>query len=498
MRSLQGIVHRLWGAWKAVQVEFHGRYSIDRLSRLKTYMETVTGARVAAICLLSPLPCLVLAIMVEAVPLAAPEEGVRANWVFLIRFGFVTGLMVGSMVFQMGRNVPALIVTTRHVITIAVSASCAAVATLYVVASATSFPVPFSMLLASPPSVVMYGICFAIFWGATFKANPSIQREMEQQTTVLNCQLTLTLVYPMYIFGFTSFTGIYQTVFVIVLPVIKLVAKNWVSHALTGHNDLKPEAVIFNVEVFNALYIANALQVASTQASTITIMAVDVLHLWLSMYDIVDVLNGVNVLMARIPRGHPIAHENFVQVSMRLLDLETQQMTRTMSHFADASHPTWRAQVEQWVGSKAPASKRDATTIPETQERDSDVLTVNQARSFSRGARIFPIRPPHRLLWERSNVQVNPASLLELRHEANTTATNKASLALESIFTREERALFIRQSASVLFITEYLVLVEYVEVVLPLVYCEWLTAHCFDDCSTVSNVRRHYAQACIM
>ncbi|GMF21535.1 unnamed protein product [Phytophthora lilii] len=338
-----------------------------------------------AVCLLSPLPCLVLAIMVEAVPLAAPEDGVRANWVFLIRFGFVTGLMVGSLVFQMGRNVPALVVKPRHILTIALLSASAAVGTLYAVASATVFPVPFSMLLASPPSVVMYGVCFAIFWGAQFKANPSIQKEMEQQTAVLNCQITLTLIYPMYIFGFTSVTGVYQTIFVVVLPIIKLIAKNWVSRALVGHNDLKPEAVIFNVEVFNALYISNALQVTSTQASTVTIMVVDLLHFWLSMYDVMGILSKVKVLMAKIPKNNAVAKENFVQIAMRLLDIETQQMTRTMSHFADASNPNWRTHVEEWVSSKALGLIRNASRISELDHDKDDKDLLGQVRPLSRG-----------------------------------------------------------------------------------------------------------------
>ncbi|KAG3180185.1 hypothetical protein PC128_g15670 [Phytophthora cactorum] len=41
---------------------------------------------------------------------------------------------------------------------------------------------------------------------------------------------------------------------------------------------------------------------------------------------------------------------------------------------------------------------------------------------------------------------------------------------LETIFSSKQRALFIHKSARVLFITEYLVLIEYVEVVLPIVY----------------------------
>jgi hypothetical protein len=44
------------------------------------------------------------------------------------------------------------------------------------------------------------------------------------------------------------------------------------------------------------------------------------------------------------------------------------------------------------------------------------------------------------------------------------------SSGIETIFSRKERALFIRKSSRVMFITEFIVLVEYVEVVLPIVY----------------------------
>ncbi|EGZ10583.1 hypothetical protein PHYSODRAFT_521193, partial [Phytophthora sojae] len=37
--------------------------------------------------------------------------------------------------------------------------------------------------------------------------------------------------------------------------------------------------------------------------------------------------------------------------------------------------------------------------------------------------------------------------------------------------SRQERAQFIQKSARVLFITEYIVLIEYAEVVLPIIYC---------------------------
>ncbi|KAF4150660.1 hypothetical protein GN958_ATG00190 [Phytophthora infestans] len=437
-----------------MQVEFHGRYSVERLSRLYSYMETASLYRVMSVAFLSPLPCLILAIMVEAVPLAAPEDGVQANWVFLIRFGFVTGLMVGSMVYQMGQNVPALIVKTRHVFTVAVLSAGAAVLTLFAVASASVFPVPFTMLLASPPSIIVYGICFAIFWGAQFKADPSIQKEMEQQTTVLNCQISLTLIYPMYIFGFTSLTGVHQTIFVVVLPIIKLIAKNWVSRALVGHNDLKPEAVIFNVEVFNALYIANALQVASTQASTVTIMTVDLLHFWISMYDVIELLKRVKRLMDKIPKGHPAGKENFVQIAMRLIALETQQMSETRNQMSDISHPTWRSQIEAWVNLSTPTTTSNEISTYKLEHNEMNDKAPSQTRKPSLGTRVCPV-----------------ASSQTTRPPPKSTSDSDFSIELDKVFSNNERALFIRESARALFVTEYIVLVEYVEVVLPLVYC---------------------------
>lgn len=272
---------------------------------------------------------------------------------------------------------------------------------------------------------------------------------MEQQTTVLNCQLSLTLVYPMYIYGFTSFTGVYQTIFVIVLPIIKLIAKNWISRALTGHNDLKPEAVIFNVEVFNALYISNALQVASTQASTITIMAVDFLHFGLSMYDVLEILHDVKALMAKIPEDHPHAKDNFVQLAIHLLEIETRHMSRTMSHFADASHPNWRAQVEDWVNSKAPTEERKVEPIAEIPGDESNDAIQDHSRRPFRGVRVFPVGSKEIKGW----VQAKRHSLRDTL-KPKRLQISSGSLSLDTIFSQEECALFIRETARVLFITE--------------------------------------------
>lgn len=461
-------LYRLRDAWFSVQVEFHGRYSVERLQQLKAFAATLTTSRIVVICLLTPLPCLLLALLIESAPLAPPDDGIATNWVFLLRFGTITCIMSGSMVYQLGVNIPQLGVRRRNIATNGILSGVAASATLYAVASSVVFPVPFSMLLASPPSVVVFIVCFATFWGAQLKADPSINVEMDRNMTILNCQLSLTLIYSLYIFGFTSLTGIRQTAFVLVLPVIKLVAKNWISRALADQNDLKPEAVVFNVEVFNALYIAAALQNASSWMSTAAVMAIDILHFWVSMRDVVEILDDVKTLMNKIPQSHSIAKENFMQIALRMMAIETERMAHTDNH-SDRSSSAWASRIDTWVGpSPVIPSKVNVKRAARSASKRKSSDIWSHARVSSSKAQVFPIRPPKRQRW--SHVKVNPFSRSTMVEELKAVMREGDTLGIETIFTSKERAEFIQKSARILFIAEYIILVEYVEVVLPLVY----------------------------
>eukprot|EP00644_Phytophthora_capsici_P002791 jgi/Phyca11/124844/e_gw1.55.281.1 len=73
--------------WRALQVGHQGSYSIKRLEGLDFYCKTTSRARVLLVCVLTPLPSLLLVILVECLPLRAPSDGWKANWVFWIRLG---------------------------------------------------------------------------------------------------------------------------------------------------------------------------------------------------------------------------------------------------------------------------------------------------------------------------------------------------------------------------------------------------------------------------
>ncbi|RLN38105.1 hypothetical protein BBJ28_00017444 [Nothophytophthora sp. Chile5] len=416
----------------SVQVELQGRYSVARLHALHDYMTNLSTKRLVLICLLTPLPCLAFGLLNDAMPLAPPEAGVYANWRLWIRAWAATCFVDGSVVLQMGQSTPRLKMQARHVLTIGLLAGTISIAVVFIAAALLVFPLPFGMLAAAPPSVLVMFVCFAYIWGPQWRVDAALRRDVKRQMDVFTCQVALTFVYPLYIFGFVSFRGSSQTLFVIVLPFIKLVGKNWISRTLADQHDVKPETVIFNVEVFNALYVSNALQNASSLSATGAIMAVDLLQFWLSMLDVMEVLKDVKQLMTKIPHGHPVASENFLQLALRMVAVEAKRK-------ATAKIPTGG---ETWKSGNF-SSKENGLDA----QRDAEALAPFAASNRTEAMGKISCRCEH-----RSSLSAHQVIVLRC--------------ALKPAYTRIPSHLPPR----VLFITEYLVLVEYTEVVLPIVY----------------------------
>ncbi|GMF39256.1 unnamed protein product [Phytophthora fragariaefolia] len=281
-------------------------------------------SRLLLVCALAPLPCLALSLIKEVPPLAPLEAGVYENRIFFVRSWAVMCFMGASALLQMGHGAPKLKLTNLQIAFVSLLAATVSIAFIFGLCALTVFPLPFGLLIAGPPFVLVIGICFAYVSGPRWRVDPSLFIEVQRQLVVYQCQTTLPFVYPLYILGFVSLTGWNQVVFVAVLPIIQIIAKNWISRALGDDDDQKPQCVIFVVEVYNALYISNVLQTASSWRSTGAVMAVDLVQFWVSMIDIVKLFDGVDTLMAKIPHDHPLANENFVQVAICLITMETQ------------------------------------------------------------------------------------------------------------------------------------------------------------------------------
>ncbi|KAE9026410.1 hypothetical protein PF005_g3174 [Phytophthora fragariae] len=205
------------------------------------------------------------------------------------------------------------------------------------------FPMPFGALLAAPPCVIVIGAGVIYISLPRLRADPSLWTELQRQLDVFHSMTALTFIYPLYIYGYTSLTGFGQLAFALLSPIIQIIAKNRISRKLTGHDYMKPEVVVFYVELYNALYCSSVLQGTSSWKTTVLIIGTDILQFVLVIFDMMKLLDEMNKLMKRIPREHPLANANFVQIAEQLVNLETKlESSQPKSNYSSGSSVTWQ------------------------------------------------------------------------------------------------------------------------------------------------------------
>ncbi|KAF1793168.1 hypothetical protein GQ600_22023 [Phytophthora cactorum] len=72
-------------AWERTQVELHGSYSTDRVLALAKYTRETSWSHIVIVLLVSPLPCLIITVLSDVIPLDDPSEGIKGNKMFQIR-----------------------------------------------------------------------------------------------------------------------------------------------------------------------------------------------------------------------------------------------------------------------------------------------------------------------------------------------------------------------------------------------------------------------------
>ncbi|GMF25806.1 unnamed protein product [Phytophthora lilii] len=156
---------------------------------------------------------------------------------------------------------------------------------------------------------------------------------------------------------------------------------------------------------------------------------------WVSILDIEHLMTPLQFLMRKIPVGHPLESATFVEIALQIIEEDPQ----AKSHL-----------VLRRYGS--------LSASPRTQRGPNMVSMKNISRSMgtSRKRVVLPVDPSHVALPTAESPP--PLQLLPLHKP------------LRSIFSNKERQWFLEGSARVLFTTEFVVLVEYFEVIVPFIY----------------------------
>ncbi|KAF1332350.1 hypothetical protein FI667_g3472, partial [Globisporangium splendens] len=288
------------------------------------------------------------------------------------------------------------------------------------------FPMPFPIGVESPSALVLLVIAMVLLWGRLVKGNSELQKELLRCIFVVMTQLSFTYIYPGCAFVFRKLGPLSQTAFALLLPMMKILAKNWISFLLRHHEDLKPEFIIFNVEVFHALFVSACMQAAASFHTTMVLLGMDFVFGVLSLHRILKTIRKFYVTVHRPLDSQSATEQELVEAMKHAT--QWKQM-----HFLEAA-----IYILDMMGVRA--RNRTGFTIPLASE--------------------IPVQQPLRSMHPKLAKQIR-----QLPEE-----DKQLVLALDEA----NRLRFVQHVLGVLFRTEFILLIEFTEVVIPTVY--WIDA----------------------
>lgn len=439
LRTSYALATRFWQRldelWVASQVSRCGVYSVARLQAFDEYCHTASVTRVVAVCLLSPLPSLLFPILLECIPLKAPQLGWDASWNLWIRCAITNTMLTANFITQARQVLPGLDISACRIGCVAVCTGVSFAGASMLVASQWMFPIPFAFVVTSAPFGCIAVFFFVVFVGtAPFKRIDGLRARLQRLWRMLAVQFTLITIYPLYSALFLWVSSQRQTLILSTLPVLKLGMKNLMAKIFTATEleDSIPEITVFSVEIFNSLYISACLQMASSaQLTTFFVIAIDVLQSIFMVHGVLKRAHEMRELLQHTA-GNERLHASVFE-SCRQLRLADDMSEREQTRESERVSPTARRL-------QPPPPLQTTSAMPRRHWIQWLVLGRKRLRI------------------------VAPMSLLPPRPM------------LSSPRSKDKHSQIVKQTLAMLFNCEYFILVEYIECVIPIVYSTFTTA----------------------
>ncbi|KAK1930371.1 hypothetical protein P3T76_014042 [Phytophthora citrophthora] len=286
--ELMSRLHSFTKFWEATQVELHGRYSADRVLELAKYTNKTSWLRIFAVLVITPVPCLVVTVLVDVIPLADPSEGVEGNTKYFFRTYYTFVVITFLAIQQFRMNVSLLPYPLWRAIAYTLIVSALSTLLMYKLAQIIGYPLPFSIITTTPPWLVLVTITLGFEWAPKITKTPGAVTMFLNTIKLWMCEVLLVLVYPPYFFIFTILSDRAQMAFALLLPAIKMLMRFLFSRTLLHLTDEMPETVIFHCDVFNALFVAYCMQNSPSMWTTLEIMFVDIIMMGVSLRELDD------------------------------------------------------------------------------------------------------------------------------------------------------------------------------------------------------------------
>ncbi|KAG1686288.1 hypothetical protein DVH05_006730 [Phytophthora capsici] len=383
--------------------------------------------------------------------------GWRVNYGFWPRVAIV-GAALGSLFSSLvGPWVVAPPLSQLQNITYCACCGAALVCAGMLIAEVWVFPVPFFIISVYVPMAWV----FKLLLGATMggRAVRLILSRRDELGQLKNISLLVNLMcvgYPAFqvLFNHASQTN-YELPVLLLLPVLKILMKRLLAHQASHKWDIAATEIIVTVDFFDALYLATFIP----NLKLVSLVAVVVIDLLQAGADLLELHHRTHIISQRLREAADIpdrADNLSLLAAVRLLALQNENISgirvrSCISHQLSNVDQVLLEKLESRVKPGQPCQNLPNRFYPSSQA--AAVMTT-----------------PDRV---RSIIAVAPCPLVMKQPQVDDIASG-SSRKLRSSVVDNSGAL--QEALEVLFTSEILILTEYLEVIVPLVYGTFILA----------------------
>lgn len=317
----------------------------------------------------------------------------------------------------------------------------------FAVALAVGFPVPFSYLTLDMVwiSLIVGGLW--IYIGPTCRASATVRQCLKKHAIFIYAASSLAVVYPLFYYAFLcarEYASV-QLLLTFALPIIKMMEKLLLYRTTAHASDLQPVFIAFNVDVFNALFVSSCMRNSTSMSVTTTLMMADFVGACAALYGLQNTIVHIDALNSKLGRATRV------------------QMVEIAALIAYRQHPDTLIEAE---GTRELQATAAVTPWPTHEANENSENVLDSPSS------------PSKIWMKKASVKMNaivPAvtsSLSPFRRgpSVDEMASRTSSIRIMEQLSPKERQNFVHQTCRLLRRVEFLLLVEYTEVMVPMVY----------------------------
>ncbi|KAI9982886.1 hypothetical protein PInf_006686 [Phytophthora infestans] len=292
----------------------------------------------------------------------------------------------------------------------------------------------------------------AIEWLRPIQQNPGTGTMVINTIKVWLCEVLLVVTYPLYFYVFTTLTKTGQMFFASLLPVIKLVMRNIFALTVVHLSDEMPEVIVFNSEVFNALFVSYCMQNSPSFGTTLMVTAAILIQLVMSLRDVSDGVHRMDKV------GRQLAHE----------DVYNDPSIATLKSSVGAHVLTCLERAEKMLLEQQHAlqeSKTNTVSVRRSSINRRD--KISQAGEGAEGKELEKSDSVEKDLTFEERGSIKPYAGARIQPAPLDTDKHTARDAKEITATSLQYVLEVRR---LIYLTEFLVLINYVGVFIPLIF----------------------------